>query len=205
MRLRGFDDDGEVRCHRPRRLGARVHGRRRHRGDGDRVRRWTCTRAKRYRALGRDPLRPHAARRRRVRLLPGRRMRARHELRPDRRVRVGRSASRRPASGSSRRGRDAAAHPCGRQGARHGRDPLGPAALGARGARCRLVARVVAREAWLDGGEEGGVRHRRQGPDREPAREGGGQRCLRGAAVGWVDYERRVLYLAFASEDAGRG
>ena len=45
-----------------------------------------------------------------------------------------------------------------------------------------LVARVVAREAWLDGGEARGRRDRRQGAGRGAACEGGGRPGIRGAA-----------------------
>ncbi len=45
-----------------------------------------------------------------------------------------------------------------------------------------LVARVVAKEAWLDRGEARRARDRREGPDRRPAGERGGRPVVRDAA-----------------------
>ena len=116
------------------------------------------------RALGRDPRRAHADRRRGLRLLPRRRLRAGDALRPDRRLGDG---AVRPARDRRRdhprRGRHAAADARRRQGGRDGHDPHRADALGARGARLR--ARRPRRRAGgvARRGEAGRARDRREG------------------------------------------
>ena len=104
-----------------------------------------------HRSLGRDPQPAHAARRGRVGLLPRRRLRARDDVRPDRRVR---DRALRPARDQPRRHprrrRHAAADAGSRQGGRDGHDPHRTVPRRGGGARPGLVARVVAQEAWLD-------------------------------------------------------
>ena len=164
--------------------------------------------ARRVDALGRDPRDPHAARRGRVRLLPRRRLRAGDGVRPDRRLRDGgvrpagdgaRASSRAPAARSGSRARSAR---------RWRWTSSSPAAASRRARRSpRASSRASSpREAWLDGGEARGARHRRQGPDRQPAGQGRRRpRATKGRSRSALDYERRLLYLAFASEDAREG
>ena len=136
--------------HRPRRQRARLRRRRRHRRARRGLRDRSLLRAPR-RALGRDSRALDAARRRGLGLLPRRRLRASDELRPDRRLRDGRvrPARDRPWDHPGRRWH-AAADPRGRQGAGDGRDPQRPRLSAREALQAGLVARVVAKEAWLE-------------------------------------------------------
>ena len=104
------------------------------------------------------------------------------------------------------RRRHAAAHARRRQGARDGRDPLGPAADGARGAR-RRARRPRRRQGGLArrGRAGRGARSRPRARSRTGSRRTPScARTRRRSSLG-VDYERRLLYLAFSSEDAREG
>ena len=104
-----------------------------------------------------------------------------------------------------RRRGHAAADAGGRQGARHGHDPLGTPAVGARSA---------PGGAGGAGGGEGGVARRGQACSSDIASKGpvanrlakeAVDRAFEGPLTVGLDYERRSLYLAFASEDASEG
>ena len=73
-------------------------------------------------------------------------------------------------------------------------------------ARAGLVARVVAGGDWLDEAKRVAQRDRVEGADRDAAREGSASTApTRGRSQLGLEYERRLLYLAFASEDAKEG
>ncbi len=117
-----------------------------------------------HRALGRDPRGAHADRRRGLRLLPRRRLRARDALRPDRRLgdgplRAARDQPRRPPG----RGRHAAADARRRQGGGDGHDPHRPDADGAGGARLRARGARRGQGGVARRGEARGRRDRCQG------------------------------------------
>jgi enoyl-CoA hydratase/carnithine racemase len=71
--------------------------------------------------------------------------------------------------------------------------------------RAGLVARVVAREAWLD--EAKGVAHAiaEKAPVATRLAKEAVDRSYDSTLTLGLDHERRLLYLAFASEDAKEG
>jgi enoyl-CoA hydratase len=68
-----------------------------------------------------------------------------------------------------------------------------------------LVARVVAREAWLDEARRVARDIAAKGPVANRLAKEAVDRAYEGSLSLGLDYERRVLYLAFASEDAKEG
>jgi enoyl-CoA hydratase len=68
-----------------------------------------------------------------------------------------------------------------------------------------LVARVVAREAWLDEAKRVARDIAAKGPVANRLAKEAVNRAYEGPLSLGLDYERRVLYLAFASEDAKEG
>jgi enoyl-CoA hydratase len=68
-----------------------------------------------------------------------------------------------------------------------------------------LVARVVAKEAWLDEAKRVAREIASKGPVASRLAKDAVQRADEGPLSLGVDYERRLLYLAFASEDAREG
>jgi enoyl-CoA hydratase len=68
-----------------------------------------------------------------------------------------------------------------------------------------LVARVVAREAWLDEAKRVARDIAAKGPVANRLAKEAVDRAYEGPLSLGLDYERRVLYLAFASEDAREG
>ena len=68
-----------------------------------------------------------------------------------------------------------------------------------------LVARVVAREAWLDEAKRVARDIAAKGPVANRLAKEAVDRAYEGPLSLGLDYERRVLYLAFASEDAKEG
>jgi enoyl-CoA hydratase len=68
-----------------------------------------------------------------------------------------------------------------------------------------LVARVVAREAWLDEARRVAREIAAKGPVANRLAKEAVDRAFEGPLSLGLDYERRQLYLAFASEDAGEG
>ena len=68
-----------------------------------------------------------------------------------------------------------------------------------------LVARVVAREAWLDEARRVARDIAAKGPVANRLAKEAVDRAYEGPLSLGLDYERRVLYLAFASEDAKEG
>jgi enoyl-CoA hydratase len=68
-----------------------------------------------------------------------------------------------------------------------------------------LVARVVAREAWLDGAEGVARDIAAKGPIASQLAKEAVTRADEGPLSLGIDYERHLLYLAFASEDAREG
>jgi enoyl-CoA hydratase len=68
-----------------------------------------------------------------------------------------------------------------------------------------LVARVVAREAWLDEARRVAREIARKGPVASRLAKEAVDRSFEGPLSLGLDYERRQLYLAFASEDAQEG
>ncbi len=68
-----------------------------------------------------------------------------------------------------------------------------------------LVARVVAREAWLDEAERVAREVAARGPIANRLAKEAVDRAFEGSLSLGLDYERRQLYLAFASEDAKEG
>ena len=154
--------------------------------------------------LIRSPL--DAADRRRVGLLPRRRLRARDVVRPDRRLRERgvRPARDRPRDHPGRR-RDPAPDQSRRQGARDGHDPERPQALRPRGARAGLVARVVAKEAWLEEAKRLARDIAEKGPVATRLAKESVDRAYETTLSAGLEAERRALYLSFASEDAKEG
>ncbi|MGH3042644.1 MAG: enoyl-CoA hydratase-related protein [Gaiellaceae bacterium] len=71
--------------------------------------------------------------------------------------------------------------------------------------RAGLVARVVAKEAWLE--EAKAVAHAiaAKGPIAQRLAKESVNRAYESTLETGLDYERKALYLAFASEDAGEG
>jgi enoyl-CoA hydratase len=71
--------------------------------------------------------------------------------------------------------------------------------------RAGLVARVVAKEAWLE--EAKGVARAiaSKGPVAQRLAKEAVNRAFETALESGLDYERKALYLAFASEDAHEG
>ncbi len=68
-----------------------------------------------------------------------------------------------------------------------------------------LVARVVAREAWLDEAKRVAREIAARGPVANRLAKEAVDRAFEGALSLGLDYERRQFYLAFASEDAKEG
>jgi enoyl-CoA hydratase len=71
--------------------------------------------------------------------------------------------------------------------------------------RAGLVARVVAREAWLDEAKRVARDVAAKGPVAIRLAKEAVDRAFEGPLSLGLDYERRLLYLAFASEDAREG
>jgi enoyl-CoA hydratase len=68
-----------------------------------------------------------------------------------------------------------------------------------------LVARVVAREAWLEEAKRVARDIAAKGPIANQLAKEAVNRAFEAPLSLGLDYERRALYLAFASEDAGEG
>ena len=68
-----------------------------------------------------------------------------------------------------------------------------------------LVARVVAREAWLEEAKRLAREIAAKGPVATRLAKESVDRAFEGTLGLGLEYERRLLYLAFASEDAGEG
>jgi enoyl-CoA hydratase len=68
-----------------------------------------------------------------------------------------------------------------------------------------LVARVVAREAWLEEGQRVGLDIAAKAPVAVRLAKEAVDRAYEGPLQLGLEYERRLLYLAFASEDAREG
>ena len=71
--------------------------------------------------------------------------------------------------------------------------------------RAGLVARVVAREAWLDEAKRVAREIAAKGPVANRLAKEAVDRAFEAPLSLGVEYERRLLYLAFASEDAREG
>jgi enoyl-CoA hydratase len=71
--------------------------------------------------------------------------------------------------------------------------------------RAGLVARVVAKEAWLDEAKRVARDIASKGPVANRLAKESVDRAYEGPLTLGVEYERRLLYLAFASEDAKEG
>jgi enoyl-CoA hydratase len=71
--------------------------------------------------------------------------------------------------------------------------------------RAGLVARVVAREAWLDEAKRVAREIASKGPVATRLAKEAVDRAYEGPLSLGLEYERRLLYLAFASEDAKEG
>ena len=113
-----------------------------------------------------------------------------------------------PETGSrrvARRRRDAAADARGRQGARHGRDPERSVPDRARGAGRGLVARVVPEGEWLDEAKRVAHEIASKAPIATRLAKEAVDRAYEGPLQLGLEYERRLLYLAFASDDAKEG
>ncbi len=140
-------------------------------------------------------------------LLPRRRERAGDELRPDRRVRDGEV---RPAGDEPRdhpgRGRDAAADARDRQGEGDGRDPLRAVPHRRGGRACRVSSRgSFAADAWLDEAKTVAREIASKGPVAQRLAKEAVNRAFDTTLDHGLEHERRLLYLAFASEDAHEG
>ncbi len=68
-----------------------------------------------------------------------------------------------------------------------------------------LVSRVVAREAWLDEAKRAAREIAEKGPVATRLAKEAVDRAFEGPLSLGLEYERRLLYLAFASEDAKEG
>jgi enoyl-CoA hydratase len=75
----------------------------------------------------------------------------------------------------------------------------------AEGRRAGLVARVVAKEAWLDEAKRVARDIAAKGPVATRLAKEAVDRAFEGPLTLGVEYERRLLYLALASEDAKEG
>jgi enoyl-CoA hydratase len=71
--------------------------------------------------------------------------------------------------------------------------------------RAGLVARVVAKEAWLDEAKRVARDIASKGPVANRLAKEAVDRVYEGPLTLGVEYERRLLYLAFASQDAKEG
>jgi enoyl-CoA hydratase len=71
--------------------------------------------------------------------------------------------------------------------------------------RAGLVARVVAKEAWLEEAKRVGREIAAKGPVATRLAKEAVDRAFEGPLTLGVEYERRLLYLALASEDAKEG
>jgi enoyl-CoA hydratase len=71
--------------------------------------------------------------------------------------------------------------------------------------RAGLVARVVAREAWLEEAKAVARAIAEKGPIAQRLAKESVNRAYESALETGLDYERKALYLAFASEDAREG
>jgi enoyl-CoA hydratase len=68
-----------------------------------------------------------------------------------------------------------------------------------------LVARVVAKEAWLEEAKSVAREIAKKGPVATRLAKEAVDRAFEGPLSLGLEYERRLLYLAFASEDAKEG
>jgi len=73
------------------------------------------------------------------------------------------------------------------------------------GLRAGLVARLVAKEAWLEEAKRVAREIAAKGPIANRLAKEAVNRAFEGPLQLGLDYERRLLYLSFASEDAGEG
>jgi enoyl-CoA hydratase len=71
--------------------------------------------------------------------------------------------------------------------------------------RAGLVARVVAREAWLEEAKRVARDIASKGPVAQRLAKEAVNRAFESTLETGLDFERKALYLAFASEDAGEG
>jgi enoyl-CoA hydratase len=71
--------------------------------------------------------------------------------------------------------------------------------------RAGLVARVVAREAWLEEAKAVALAIASKGPIAQQLAKAAANRAFDTTLEVGLDYERKQLYLAFASEDAREG
>jgi enoyl-CoA hydratase len=71
--------------------------------------------------------------------------------------------------------------------------------------RAGLVARVVAKEAWLEEAKAVARAIASKGPIAQRLAKESVNRAFESTLETGLDYERKALYLAFASEDAGEG
>ncbi len=71
--------------------------------------------------------------------------------------------------------------------------------------RAGLVARVVAREAWLEEAKAVARAIASKGPVAQRLAKESVNRAFESTLETGLDFERKALYLAFASEDAGEG
>jgi enoyl-CoA hydratase len=71
--------------------------------------------------------------------------------------------------------------------------------------RAGLVARVVAKEAWLDEAKRVALAIASKGPVAQRLAKESVNRAHETSLEAGLDYERKALYLAFASEDAREG
>ena len=71
--------------------------------------------------------------------------------------------------------------------------------------RAGLVARVVAKEAWLDEAKRVAREIASKGPVAQRLAKEAVNRAFDATLEMGLDHERRLLYLAFASEDAREG
>ena len=71
--------------------------------------------------------------------------------------------------------------------------------------RAGLVARVVAKEAWLEEAKRVALAIASKGPVAQRLAKESVNRAFESTLDSGLDYERKALYLAFASDDAGEG
>ncbi|MGH3093592.1 MAG: enoyl-CoA hydratase-related protein, partial [Gaiellaceae bacterium] len=71
--------------------------------------------------------------------------------------------------------------------------------------RAGLVARVVAREAWLEEAKRVAREIASKGPVAQRLAKEAVNRAYESTLETGLDFERKALYLAFASEDAAEG
>ena len=147
-----------------------------------------------------------AARRRRLRLLPRRRLRAGDGVRPDRRLRDGAFGQPEtglgiiPGAGGTQRLTRAVGKALAMDVILSGRRLSAREALAA-----GLVARVVAKEAWPAEAKRVAGDIAAKGPVATRLAKEAVERAYESPLSLGVDSERRPLYLAFSSEDAREG